>query len=669
LKTEMTSFDIAALVYELNHTIKGARIENVYQINQATLLLLLHKPNQPTLQLLIESGKQVRLTGYVVKKPAQPPAFCMELRKHLNNGRVEDLQQYEFERIITFKISTGEDMFQLIVEVFGEGNIILVNSQGIIITARTYKRMRDRSILRNEAFQHAPASGENPFYINRNEMEELKNFGQLEIVRALTKFFGIGGLYAEEVLLRAGVDKNTHCQTLTGQQLDAVFKNLQTVLSALREARFDPAIIVNEKGEWIDVTPICLKKYEELKRLSYKTFNEALDEYYTQTTKQGEISEVQKQYERELAKQHRMLEDQQRTLEDSRRAVEQNKRFGDLIYSRVGELQLLLQEISEDKQRGESWDQIIHKLKERKQAQSTPAIYFDSLDVKHMILNISIEGNTFPISMNRSIQANAAEYYERMKKAERKLEGSEKALRETRQRIEELQKVWIKKIEETRGEETPKREKKAWYEKFRWFISSDGFLAVGGRDATTNEILIKKHLDPEDIVFHAEIVGAPFVVVKSQGKAPTEQAIREAAQFAASYSRGWREMLGSIDVYWVYPSQVSKTAPSKQYLEKGSFIIQGTRNYVRKTPLRIAIGVQEKDAQLQVIGGPTEAVHRETNLYVDVVPGDETSSRLARQIRRLLTQKAAGELREKILRIPVEQIQQFIPLGKGAISA
>jgi len=664
----MTSFDIAALVQELNQTVKDARIENIYQINQATLVLRLHKPNQPTMQLLIEAGKRVHLTSYVLEKPFKPPAFCMALRKFLRNGRIQDVQQHEFERTIIFKISTREGVFELIIELFGEGNIILVNKQGTIVTAQTHKKMRDRNILRNEAYKHAPPSGKNPLHTSRTQMDELKNFGQLEIVRALTKFLSIGGPYAEELLLRAGVDKNTRCQGLTEQQLEDVYTQLRTILSDLTERKLDPAIITNTKGEWTDVSPIRLKRYEGLERKPYKTFNEALDEYYIQTTMLGKVLTAQKEYERELAKQQRMLQDQQKTIEDSKKAAEQNKRIGDLIYGHLGELQLLVQQILEEKQNGKSWDQIVSRLKEEKLAQRIPAVYFGSLDSKRMILNVSIEETVFSIKIDRSIQANAAEHYERMKKAERKLEGSEKALRETQNRIHELQKQWTERIEEARTETPPKHVKRAWYEKFRWFYSSDGFLVVGGTDAITNEILIKKHLEPQDIVFHADIVGAPFVVVKTQGRAPSEQVIQEAAQFAASYSRAWREMLSAIDVYWVHPHQVRKTPPHGQFLEKGSFIIQGTKNYVRSVPLRIGIGVLLEKEYLTVVGGPAKTISKQTNLYVELVPGKQEGSALAKQVRGLLVEKASKNWHQKILAVSNEELRGFVPFGKGEVA-
>jgi len=668
LKSEMTSFDIAALVYELNQTIKGARIENIYQLNSITLLIRLHRPNQPTLQLLLEAGKRAHLTSYALSKPLKPPSFCMALRKHLRNGRINEVQQHEFERVITVKVDTREGKFSLITELFGDGNIILVSPQSTILYALTYRRMRDRNIIRRESFKHAPPSGKNPFHLSRPDFDEIKHYGQLEIVRALTKFLSIGGLYAEEILLRAKINKNTSCEVLKKQQIDELFTQTQTLLSKTTAGKFEPSIVVDEKGELVDVVPFPLKRYVDLTLKPYKSFNEASDEYYSKAVTIEKVSKAEREFAREFAKLQRMLEDQEKTLEESRRIMEQNKAIGNIIYVHLGELQSLTQRIIDEKSRGKTWEQISSQIEKEKQAQRIPFIYFQSLDSKRRILNVSMENTTFSLDLTHSIQANAANYYERAKKAERKLKGAEKARRETQTKIEELQRHLKEKTEEVLGEAKPKRREKAWYEKFHWFRSSDGFLVIGGRDATTNEILIKKHTAPSDIVFHADIVGAPFVVIKTEGKTPSEQTIHETAQLAASYSRAWREMLHAIDVYWVHPNQLSKSPPLGQYLEKGAFIIRGKKNYVRNVPLRVAVGMVMKENRVEVVGGPPEAIKKQTNLYVEIIPGQQTSSSLAKHIRKFLTEKAPAEWRKQILEISLEDIQSFIPLGKGEIT-
>ena len=56
-----------------------------------------------------------------------------------------------------------------------------------------------------------------------------------------------------------------------------------------------------------------------------------------------------------------------------------------------------------------------------------------------------------------------------------------------------------------------------WYERYRWFITSDGFLAIGGRDASSNSAIIRKYLTEQDLVFHAEIPAPHFSLSKMAG--------------------------------------------------------------------------------------------------------------------------------------------------------
>ena len=665
LKETMTSFDIVAVIQEINTLIKDTFIDNIYQTNAVTLMLNLRKPSQTPVNLLIEAGKRFHLTSYIISKPSKPPAFCMALRKYLRNGKISEVRQHGFERIIMLEVKAREGDFQLICELFGEGNIILTNQQNQILHALTYKRMRDRNILRNETFQFPPPSGKNPLKLSHGEFDKIRDAGKLEVVKGLTQFLGIGGFYAEEILLRADIDKNTLCQSLTNQQIDEAFNQLNDVLSLTTSGKTEPRIIIDEKGESIDVTPLQLKKYDGYSQRRYETFNEAVDEYYAEAALREKEIRGSKELEKELGKLERILQNQQKTVEDLSKKIELNKKIGDLIYAHFGELQFLFQEIVEARKNGKSWEQIIFDV-EKDKSGHLPAAYFHSLQPKGLILSVSLDNQIFTLNLRHSIQENAANYYAGAKKAEKKLEGANDALQETQHKIEELKQYWATRMKETQ-KPLIKAGKKAWYEKFRWFNSSDGFLVIGGRDAITNEILVKKYMEPQDIVFHADIVGAPFVIIKAEGKTPTEQTLMESAQFAASYSRAWKGTSGAVDVYWVKPEQVSKSPPSGQYIPKGAFVIKGTKNYIRNIPLQIALGIKTEEEHLRVIGGPVEAITKQTDAYVKIVPGKLTSSKLAKQIRFLLAKKASESLQKEILKIPLEEIQRFIPLGEGEI--
>jgi len=658
LKEEMSSFDIAALTPEINQGIKSTWIDNIYQINSTTLLLKLRQSNQPHLFMLIEAGKRLHLTSYTLEKPKIPPSFCMALRKHLKNGEVTGFQQKDFERTVVIKVKAKEGEYKLISEFFGGGNIILVSPQNSILQALFFRKMRDRKIWRGESFQFAPSKRRNPIELNHQDLSKIKNFGRLEIVRALTKFLSIGGLYAEEILLRAQIDKNMPCENLTEQEISSIFEQLHQIISLITTGNLKPCIVFDDEKGWIDVTPIHLQKYVSFKREQYKIFNEALDDYYTKKSSRQIAGEVEKEVEKELGRQKRILQSQQKALEKLKKDAVQYKKIGEMIYLHFNELQFLLQKITSEKKRNQT-----NILKE-KEAGKIPAVYFHSLEPKRQILNVTVENLNFSLNLRRSIQANASDYYERAKKAEKKLEGVKKAIGETQTSILKLKQQGI---EREKHELPAKRRKKEWYEKFRWFHSVEKFLVIGGRDASTNEILIKRHMEPHDKVFHADISGAPFVLIKTEGKIPTEQTINEATQLAASYSRAWKEGFNAIDVYWFSPQQINKRHPSGQHLKKGSFIISGTKNYVRNVPLRIAIGIKMKNGDLLVIGGPIEAIANQTNNYVEIIPGKHSSGRLAKQIQWLLAKRSPETIKNKILRIPLSEIQKFIPSGGGEI--
>lgn len=661
----MTAFDIAAAISELSNLVRGSRIGKIYQLNHKILLLKLRNPSGEPLQLLIEAGRRIHITKYDLEKPKKPPNFCMALRKHLENGVIEDISQYDFERISELLIKRGDQKYRLIAELFDEGNIILVGPENKILYALTYRRMRDRNILQGEDFKYPPQRGKDLRHVGSEEISEIKGFGQIDIVRALTRFLCIGGLYAEEILLRSGLDKNRPCSSLTDGELSAILNSIMDLASQI--GNWKPCIFIDEAGAWVDAAPFPLKKYSGHNMMEMGTFNDALDEYYAKTMLKGGVEKSKDAYEREIANLKRILQEQEENLRELTDKVKVYRQIGDKIYSHLYELDSLISRIMNEKRCGKDWDEISEIVLKEKENSVVPSIYFESINPRTLTFQVSVDSQTFDLNLKMSAQRNAAEYYERAKKIGDKIKGLEKAIEQTKERIE---KVRAEELEKEAAAPTaiPVRRRREWYEKFRWFFSSENFLVLGGRDAATNEILIRRYMEPHDLIFHADIPGSPFVVIKTQGKTP-EKTIKEAAQFTASYSRAWKEGLRAVDVYWVKPEQVSKTPPSGEYLPRGSFMIYGTKNYVRNVTLEIAIGFKRENGAFRVIGGPLEAISKQTNLFVKVVPGSEPTGKLAKSIRKALAEMSPPEERREILKIPLEEIHAFIPLGQGSISS
>jgi len=678
-KKEFTSFDVAAVVRELRETVLGSRVSNVYQLNSKTLLFKLHKPDNPALRLVLEAGKRLHLTSYIMEKPLVPPAFCMALRKYLRNGVLTSIEQYEFERVVIFCFNTRIGVLRLALELFGEGNIILVSEKDEILHALTYKRMRDRNILRGEAFVFAPPSGRNPFKVSLKEFrEELRDFGDVEVVRALARFLSIGGVHAEEVLLRTGVDKTKPCNTLSESEVDAIFNGLQALLSQILRGRLEPCVVLDESGGFVDVVPFRLRRYEGFKHQPYGSFNEALDEYYVRVAAVERAAaglEVE-ELRREAERLGRIIESQEKALAEAEAKAESGRRIGDAIYAHAGGLQTLLDRFLAGKKGGKEWNVIVSEVLAEKRSGLKPSAFFEAFDVKGLVVYVCVDGLRFGLDLREKLFDDAGRFYERSKRAKQKSAGAKAALEETRKKLAEVEaKIGVAEALERAKpaeavEELVKRKikRKEWFEKFRWFVSSDGFLVVAGKDAVSNEVLVKKYAEPSDVVFHADVVGAPFVVVKTGGKEPSEQVLREAAEFAAAFSRGWREGFASADVYWVNPNQLSKGGPSGERVPRGAFVVTGKRSWLRGVPLKIAIGIAVKEnGEISFVGGPVDAVRAKAKAYLVVAPGDQSGKELFKRILKVLAGKMPKELREKVLKASLEVIREFIPYGKARV--
>ena len=143
--------------------------------------------------------------------------------------------------------------------------------------------------------------------------------------------------------------------------------------------------------------------------------------------------------------------------------------------------------------------------------------------------------------------------------------------------------------------------------------------------------------------------------------------MQEAGEYAASYSRAWRENAGSVDVYWVKPDQLSKSGPSGESVPHGSFFVVGKRNWTRGVPLRVAVGLLV-DEDAKFFGGPVESVKAKTKSYVILAPGDYQGKELLKQILKSLMLKVSKEQREKAGKTSIEQIREYVPYTKGAIT-
>ncbi|HZX45508.1 MAG TPA: NFACT RNA binding domain-containing protein [Candidatus Nanoarchaeia archaeon] len=239
------------------------------------------------------------------------------------------------------------------------------------------------------------------------------------------------------------------------------------------------------------------------------------------------------------------------------------------------------------------------------------------------------------LDTKKSVEQNAAVYYDRAKKIKKKIEGAKTALAQSRLKLAELEK---KEIKEIKKKEAPRA--KEWYEKFRWFYTSEGLLVIGGRDATTNEIVVKKHTDKDDLVFHTDMIGSPFFVIKNTGSIG-EASIKEAADATVTFSRAWKLEMQSSSVFYCRPDQLTKEAPSGEFVPKGGFITKGKLTYA-ENKVNLAICLFEG----KVMAGPLSSVKSHCKTFVEIEQGRDKASSVAKYI-----EKKIGGSPDEIIRV------------------
>ncbi len=643
----MSNVDVYAICKELGEMLKDARVQKAYQPTKDTVLIRFHVPSKGRVDVVFQAGLRVHSTQYPPQNPKIPPNFPMLLRKYIKGGSVTGVSQHNFDRIMRIDIQK-EHKFSLVIELFAKGNIILLDEDDQIILPLKRKLWQDRKITSKEEYKYPPERGINPLEIEKNELNELFQNSDRDIIRTLASN-GLGGLYAEEIALRSGVDKKKNAADVTEEEIDLIYCAMTEIFKPLKTYDFHPQIISGEKE---DVLPLDLQMYSDYPKEKYKTYNEAADEFYSSIVGEDIVQVHDEVWSGEVGKFEKRLKIQLETLDKFNKTIKDTKIKGEAIYSNYQNIQNIIDTIKHAR-KTHSWLEIIDIIKKAKKAKAEGVDIIESID-KLGILTLNLDDIRVNIDTTVGIPENAEVYYNKGKKAKKKIRGVNIAIEKTQQEIKKAESK--REIEMEKVIVPQKRVKKElkWYEKLRWFLTSDGLLVIGGRDATTNEMVVKKHMEPKDIYFHSDIHGAASVVLKAgEGEIP-ESSINQAAAFSACFSSAWSKGLGSADVYWVNPDQVSKTPQSGEFLTKGAFIIRGARNYIRGLPLTLSIGKVDYEGE-RIMAGPPESVSNYTENFSTVKPGYTKKEEIAMQIRNKIDP-------EKMFII--EDVVRVLPSGK-----
>ncbi|QSG07195.1 ribosome rescue protein RqcH [Halapricum desulfuricans] len=695
-KRELTSVDIAALAGELGQY-RGAHVDKVYLYpDEALLRFRMSDYDRGRTELLIEVGENKRAhvadPEHVPDAPERPPNFAMMLRNRLSGATLEAVEQFEFDRILTLRFEREADSTTVVAELFGDGNVAVLDENDDVVDCLETVRLKSRTVVPGSHYEF-PSARFNPLTVDYERFRERMAQSDSDVVRTLATQLNFGGLYGEELCSRAGVPYNQDIEATGDEEFEALYREIESLSRRLGEGDLDARVYYEDSGDdrvRVDVTPFPLAEYADRESEPFESFNEALDDYFTNvdadhSDRDGGEERGRPDFEAEIEKQKRIIDQQQQAIEDFERQAEAEREKAELLYANYDLVDEVLSTVRAAREEGRSWEAIEETLADGAKRGIEAATAVVGVDASEGTVTVEVDDTRIELEVADGVEKNADRLYTEAKRIEGKKEGAKAAIEDTRERLEEIEAerdAWetTDEEEETDAEEAgdvdwlarssiPIRQTEQWYERFRWFHTSDDFLVIGGRSADQNEELVKKYLDRGDLFFHTQAHGAPATILKATGPSESpdddieipETSREEAAQFAVSYSTVWKEGKYAADVYEVDHDQVTKTPESGEYLEKGSFAIRGDRTYYEDTPVGVAVGIA-CEPETRVIGGPPSAITDRAETTIEVEPGQYAQNDIAKRLYREFKGRFADETFVRKVASP-DLIQEFLPPG------
>ena len=690
-KRAMTSVDLAALVGELRGY-TGAVVDKAYLYGDDLVRLKMRDYERGRIELVLEVGDpkraHVAAPEHVPDAPGRPPNFAMMLRNRIAGANLEGVEQYGFDRILTFRFERDDGTTLLVAELFGDGNVAVTNEDREVIDCLDTVRLRSRTIAPGSQYGY-PDERFSPLDCGYEAFAAKMDDSDTDVVRTLATQLNFGGLYAEELCTRAGVEKTVDIDEATESQYEALFGALERLREPILAGETDPRLYEHD-GDVVDATPLPLEEHADAgyEATTFENFNGAIDEYFHRLEQEADAESdpgsARPDFEAEIEKYERIIDQQRGAIENFEEQAEAEQRKAELLYGNYDLVDEVCSTVRAAREDEVPWDDIETRFEEGAEQGIPAAAAVVGVDAAEGTVTLDLGDAEVAVDPSMGVEKNADRLYTEAKRVREKKEGAQAAIADTREDLEAVEKrreEWeaADGNDESEGDEdverdwlsmesVPVRYDEKWYERFRWFRTSDGFLVLGGRNADQNEELVKKYTEPSDRFFHAQAHGAPVTVLKATE--PDEPARdveipdasrREAAQFAVSYSSVWKDGTFEGDVYEVDPDQVSKTPESGEYIEKGSFVVRGDRDYYRDVSVGVAVGIKcEPDTR--VVGGPPSAVEPRAETSVRLEPGRYAQNDIAKRIYRTFRERFTDtSFVRKVA--SADRVQEFCPAG------
>jgi predicted ribosome quality control (RQC) complex YloA/Tae2 family protein len=364
----------------------------------------------------------------------------------------------------------------------------------------------------------------------------------------------------------------------------------------------------------------------------------------------GELEQAQKERKQVESIPQRKVMSVQRNFEKKKKELQEELAFlnkvGALIQRNAEEVEqcrMILNSLIGTHIR---WDEIRASIRAYQEGGNELARMIDKVEFEKRqfwVLLTTEEGEIVRvlIDLRKTAFANASSYYDKRTPIAEKLTRTEAKEAEVVRKVDREAQASKKKAAVTIQE----RRKTWWFERFHWFISSENYLVLAGRDRIQNDVLVKHYLRRDDVYLHAEIHGAASVVVKNPGGKPVSPiTLKQAAEFAVSRSTAWKSN-EPCQCFWVYAWQVRKNVTGQQTAPTGAFYIVGEKNMMTMTMPQMGIGVLFHVTETHVA-----AHHDERKIRVD---DDESASASLDVVEEPVMPQLTEEEIEAQLALPV----------------
>ncbi len=627
----LAGIELRYLVDQITKEVQDYYVSNIYGVTKDSILFKLHHTEKPDLYMMI-STFGVWLTSVKIEQ-MEPNRLQKRLRNDLLRLKLKKIEQIGSERIAYFTFAGFDKEFVIVGEFFGDGNILLCNNEMKILALQHSIDVRHRKLGVGLEYVPPPKNELDIFNISKLDFDELRK-SDLIGAKWIGRTLGLPKKYAEGIFEIAKIDSKKNGKEFTSEEIEKIYNTTKEIVASVVAGKHEPIIIRNEKTE---VLPLRLDGSGE-NITPVNSFIEGLDIVFTEDI-------VEKGKSVQSSGSDKKIKDLESQLSEQERAIETVKEKSNYITKVANSLFEMVSKgiLSIEDPRAQQMLEELHAKFTKEKGISLIVIYDQKIQVNP----------ESPLQSIASVLFNEA----------KRQSGAIKS-------IEQIRENTMKKLEKIRNKTQSEKNtivvsdirKKNWYERYRWFFTSDGLLAIGGRDAASNSAVVRKHLGKNDKIFHGEIHGSPFFILKDAQDIPASS-MSEVAHATACFSRAWREGMHGMKTYWVNPEQVKKSAPSGQFLPKGSFTIEGKRNFIGVPSLKLAVGIIPQDEYYLLTCGPPEPIKNNSVCYAIIEPHGSEMVETAKKIR-IEFSKMVEEIAKNI---PIDDFVRVLPSGQSQI--